>query len=55
MLSQMFGNTDKYNNSTSNFNPMMFMMMGGNNFDHMFEDMFNFDIEKDSKVEEKDK
>ena len=55
MLSQMFGNTDKYNNSTSNFNPMMLMMMGGNSFDNMFEDMFNFDIEEDTETEEKDK
>ena len=55
MLSQMFDNTDKYNNSTSNFNPMLLMMMGGNIFDNMFEDMFNFDIEEDTEVEEKDK
>ena len=33
----------------------MLMMMGGNSFDNMFEDMFNFDIEEDTETEEKDK
>ena len=48
MFSQMFGNGS---NSSNNFNPMMFMLMGGKDFsiEDMFGDMFNFDSEEEPK------
>lgn len=48
MFSQMFGNGS---NSSNNFNPMMFMLMGGKDFSigDMFGDMFNFDSEEEPK------
>lgn len=56
MMSQMFGNsTSKYGNSTGDMGQMlpMMMLMGGNGFDGMFEDMFDFETE--AETEEKDK
>lgn len=56
MMSQMFGgSTNKYGNSTGDMGQMlpMMMLMSGNGFDGMFEDMFDFETEENTETENK--
>lgn len=50
MMSQMFGDNGPKSNNNG-FNPMMFMLMGNNNFENMFDGAFNFGAVDDNAAE----